>query len=173
MNDNYILKLLFHGYEDINELSDNELETLISEILNIEEVPIALVELYTRKPNVAFDLGKNIVEKEEGDEYLQGAIIDIIFEYDSDYVIGFVKKSISKINYYVYGCILDSLAVESKQQIGKQLSRDFLQRLVNKYNDYTASEKSKIAEKYNFFVESYSSILEEKGVEELNYNLLK
>ena len=106
-------------------------------------------------PNLAFDLGKSIVEEERGDEFLQGAIISDIFDYNSEYVIDFVKNNISKLNYCVYGSILVSFAVESKQPFGENLSREFLEMLANKYYEYITSEREKIAEEYNFFTKSY------------------
>ena len=77
-----VIKCLFHSYNyihelDVSELSDEELEMLISEILDIEEVSSALDELYKRKPDIAFDLSKSIVEEEKGDIYLQALIIRV------------------------------------------------------------------------------------------------
>ena len=156
-----VIRRLFHSYNyidelDVSKLSDEELETIISEILYIEEIPSALNELYKRKPDIAFDLSKSIVEEERGDKFLQGATISVIFEYNNEYVINFVKNSISNLNYYVYGSILDCIAVESKQPFGENLCREFLEMLANKYYEYTTSEKEKIAEEYNFFTKSYS-----------------
>jgi len=155
MSENDVLNLLFYECKNVSELSDKELELLISEVLSFEDVPCALRELYRRSPETAFSLAKEIVEKGKGDEFLQGATMDIIFEYESEYVINFVKDNISKINYYVYACILDCFAVESKQPFSENLSHEFLEMLVNKYNEYAMEEKKKIEDKYNFFVESY------------------
>jgi len=155
MNENDVLNLLFYEHKSVRELSDKALELLISEILCIEDVPCAIRELYKRSPDTAFKLAKDIIEKEKGDEFLQGATINVIFEYESEYVINFVKNNISKINYYVYASIIECIAIESKQPLGKNLSRDFLELLASRYNQYLNDEKEKIAENYNFFIKSY------------------
>jgi hypothetical protein len=71
------IKLLYHGYNDISELTTEELKTLIVEILNIEEVAFGIDELYKREPESAITLGKNILEDKLGDVYLQASIFSI------------------------------------------------------------------------------------------------
>jgi hypothetical protein len=150
-----ILKLSLHDYKNVHELSDKELEKLISEIIDIEEAPSALNELYERDIELSMALGKNILEKSLGDEYLQAVVVEFIFNHDKRYIVDFVECRITTIDYYVYGCILDCLSVESTQPFGKNLSNQFLRTIFNKYNTYDEDKKSKINDKYTWFLDSY------------------
>jgi hypothetical protein len=153
------LKLSLHDYKSVQELSDEELKKMISEIIDIEEVPSALNELYERDAELSISLGKNILEHSLGDEYLQAAVVEFIFNHNKQYIVDFIECKIATMNYYVYGCILDCLSVESMQPFGKSLSNHFLKTIVNKYNVYDEDKKNKINDKYIWFLDSYAKMI--------------
>ena len=159
-----IIKLLLHDYEKVEELSDKELRKLISEILDIEEVPSALHELHRRDTEQAMILGKNILESNKGDVYLQAAVIDFIFEYDKKYIFDFTMENIITMHWYVYGCLLDCFSVESKQTFGKQLSYFFIGTVLNRYKCYGEKERSKIKDNYMWFLNSYSEMINDENL---------
>ena len=115
-----LVKICFHDYIEIAELSDAGLKMLISDILDIEEVPNALYELNKRDKAGAAGLAENIIENDLGDEYLQGAVIEFLFEIDKHYIANFAENNLSDLNYYVFGCILNCLSLESKQPFGQR-----------------------------------------------------
>jgi len=149
------MKLVFHDYTEVHELSDEELKKLITDLIDIEEVPSAIRELYEREPELSIELAKNIVMNNIGDEYLQAGVIEFIFDYDKEYIINYIESRIVTIDFYVYGCILNCFSVESMQSFGKNISSRLLKALSSKYNDYNAAQKEKIKDKYEWFLDSY------------------
>ena len=150
-----IVKLSLHDYENVQQLTNEELIKLISEIIDIEEVQPALYELYKRDCDQAMMLGKKLLENNEGDEYLQAAVIEFIFEYDKQYIIDFTIKNIGELHWYIFSCILDCFSMESKQKFGKQLSSYFIETILNRYDYYDQKEKDKIKDSYMWFLNSY------------------
>jgi|GEM_PF-3521023 len=164
--DNTISKLLFHDCNDVRELSDEELEMLICEIIDIEAVGFALDELYKRNPERAMMLAKQILEN-SGDEvkyinaeyidvYLQATALNMIFSRDRQYIIDFITKNIADLDCYLYTTILDELSAEAKQTFGKNLDYTFIKTLLNRYDFYDKAEKEKADENYKWFLSSYS-----------------
>jgi hypothetical protein len=150
-----ILKLVLHGYNDVKELNDNELEELISDIVDIEEVPSALEELYKRKPNTAIALAQNLIDNEMGDEFMQAGVVRCMFDIDNNYIFRYVKDHFDSMNYYVFGCVIECLTIESLQPFGKNLPKQFLRSLSKKYEEYSSEEKDKIVEEYESFMAAY------------------
>lgn len=153
------IKLILRDYNNINELSDQELEKLICEMIDIEEVPSALRELDKRDSKLSLILSKNILKNSLGDEYLQAAVVEFIFDRDNQYMVKFTEDRIETMNYYVFGCILDCLSVEAMQPFGRGLSKHFLQSLVNRYNIYDEDKKAKIKDKFKWFLDSYEKMI--------------
>ena len=87
--ENTELKLILRDYSTIEELSDKELIELIKTIVDIEEVPSALNELYKRNRELSLKLAQNILREGLGDIYLQGAVIDFIFEHNKLFIFDF------------------------------------------------------------------------------------
>lgn len=158
MNDE-LTKICLHDYSDVKELSDTSLKLLISDIIDIEEVPSALSELYNRDKFGAMVLAENILKNNLGDEYLQGAIIEFFFEIDKQYVVNFLENNIAGLNPYIFGCILDCFSVESKQPFGQSLTRGFLENLFQRYQAYNEEEHARISDNYDWFKSSYKEIL--------------
>lgn len=94
-----LVKLVTHDYDDVSELSNEELKVLISEIINIDEVPFALDELYKRDADLAIKFGKNILERNLGDKYLQAAVIDFFFENSHRYLSKYFEKNINTMEF--------------------------------------------------------------------------
>jgi len=154
-----IIKLSLHDYENVQELSSEELYRLISEISDIEEVLPALNELYRRNSEQAIILGKKILENNEGDEYLQASVVEFIFEYDKQYVVDFTKKNIAVMHWYIYVCVLNCFSMESNQNFEEKLSQGFIKTVLNKYNYYENKERDQIKEAYELFLKSYSNTI--------------
>jgi len=150
-----VRKICLHDYSDVNELTDSCLIKLIYDIIDIDEVPNALYELQRRKGNFSIDMAKNIIINKLGDEFLQGAVIEFIFEFDKQFVVNYTEKNLECLNYYVFGCIINLFAIEAKQLFGENLSKIFLQNIINIYNDYDKEQKRKIEDKFCLFLSSY------------------
>lgn len=153
------MKLLAHDYNSVNELSTEELKMLISEILDIDEVPFALNELYGRDARLAIQLGKNILNKNLGDEYLQAAIIDFFAERDKQYLVEYINGHLETIDTYVYNEVLNWLTEVSEEPFSRQFSEMFLKEIVDKYKLYNEKQKSKIEHKYRLFLKAYQERL--------------
>jgi hypothetical protein len=158
MNDE-LTKICLHDYSDVKELSDTGLKMLISDIIDIEEVPNALYELYDRNKSSAMVLAENILNNNLGDEYLQGAVIGFVFDIDKQYVVSFVENNLAELNSYVFGCILDCFSVESMQPFGQSLTRGFLKNLFQRYQRYSDEEQARISDKFDWFKSSYKEML--------------
>lgn len=154
------LKLLTHSYTNISDLSNEELITLIVEQLDIEIVPDAIQELYTRNKLQAINFANNILIHDLGDIYLQASIVPFLFSHDLNNFINYLNRSFYQINYYVFASILDCFSEEAYQHFGENLNIDILNKLKYQYCCYSQDEKQKIKENYNWFSISYSYKLE-------------
>lgn len=154
-----LMKLITHDYEDISELSDEELKMLITDIIDIDEVPFAIDELYKRNVDLAMDIAVNILEQNLGDVYLQAAVIDIISEQNKKYMIKYINKNLETMDPYIYASVLDFLIEESDQPFGEGLSAQFLRHFLSKYGTYDEKQKKEIGDKYDLFTKSYAGKL--------------
>ena len=157
--ENTELKLILRDYSTIEELSNKELIELIKTIVDIEEVPSALNELYKRNRELSLKLAQNILREGLGDIYLQGAVIDFIFEHNKLYIFNYFQENLEKIDYYLFGCILGNFTVESKQKFAKNITKEILDKIANRYNSYSEIERNKIKNKFDLFMTSYKKYI--------------
>ena len=156
--ENTELKLILRDYNTIEKLSDEELIELIKTIVDIEKVPSSLNELYKRNRELSLKLAQNILKEDIGDIYLQGAVIDFIFEHNKLYIFNFFQENLGEISYYLFGCILENFTVESKQKFAKKITKETLDKIISYYNDYSDIERNKIKDKFSLFMTSFKSI---------------
>ena len=101
---------------------------------------------------------QNILKEDIGDIYLQGAVIDFIFEHNKLYIFNFFQENLGEISYYLFGCILENFTVESKQKFAKKITKETLDKIISYYNDYSDIERNKIKDKFSLFMTSFKSI---------------
>jgi hypothetical protein len=157
------MKLVTHDYNDIKELTTEELKMLISEIIDIDETPSALRELNKRDPISAIAFGKNILENSLGDVYLQAAVFDYIFGCDKQYITDYISKYLDKMELYVFANMVNRLAEESDQPYGRNISGRLLNRIVNRHMLYNGNQKNKIADKFQLFLVAYDRKIKESS----------
>ena len=157
--ENTELKLILRDYSTIEELSNKELIELIKTIVDIEEVPSALNELYKRNRELSLKLSQNILREGLGDIYLQGAVIDFIFEHNKLFIFDFFQDNLGEINYYLFACILENFTIESEQKFAKNITKEILDKIANRYNSYSEIERNKIKNKFDLFMTSYKKYI--------------
>jgi cell division protein FtsI/penicillin-binding protein 2 len=152
-----LVKIVTHDYNDISELSTEELKVLISEIINIDEVPFALDELYKRDADLAIQFAKEILERNLGDEYLKAAVVDFFFENNKSYMNIYIEKYINTMEFYVYKTILENVLGESTQSFKENLPGLVLKNFSKRYYSYNESKRKSIKDQYDLFTKSLVS----------------
>lgn len=146
---------------DFRKYSEKQLIDFITDIIDIEEVPVAISELRKRNRELALQLSKNILENDLGDQYLQATLINSIFSRDNQYILNFFLNNMDHIDYILFGAILKVFYIESYQPFGQLITKDIVKKVEEKYNDYSPDEKVKIEDEFKEFEESYKAKLSE------------
>ena len=150
-----VMKILLHGYDNISELTTEELIALITEILDIEEIGFALTELYTREPAKAKELGRDILEQYLGDRYMQATVVGFFADCDKEYLVDYVNRHLDTMDVYVFRSIVDFLMYEAGQPFEPNIPDSLLQRVFDKYHSYKDYENSRTAESFDYFKKVY------------------
>lgn len=121
-------------FEYLDDMENDELIKIIIEMIDFEETTKALMILEDRDEEKTLELGKEIIEVDRGDDYLQATVWNILF-YDNK------MKMIEAID-------------ARKAVIGKTL----LDEMIMDLNDYEVNISKSLLNK---ILESYSLISEE------------
>ncbi len=144
---------------DFSKYSEKQLVDFITDIFDIETVPAAIRELRDRNSELAMQLSKNILENDIGDRYLQASVIDSIFDRDNQYVLNFFLKNINHLDYYVFGEIIECFSIEVYQPFGQLITKDIVEKVEEKYNNYSPEEGKKIEDQFQEFEKSFKTSL--------------
>jgi hypothetical protein len=151
-----LTNLILHAYDDVRELTTEELQILISDIIDIDEIPFAISELYKRDSKSAILLGEKILENNLGDEYLQAAIFDFFFEKNKQYITKYIVNHLEQMDLYVFANMINRLTEEAVQQYGQNIPGQLLSSIASRYMLYSEKEKNKTEDKFNLFLSAYN-----------------
>lgn len=141
------------GYEYLKELNSDELVKLIEDMLDSEEVAEAFNILESRNQNKALEIGKQIIEFDRGDEYLQATIWDIMFYENRKEMIGAVDRRKNIIG----KTLLDDIIIDLTNY-RTNVHIEFLKKIENAYMSVKFGEKEDMRCDYNKFVDMYLNV---------------
>lgn len=80
-------------YEYLEHLDCATLTTLIREMLDFDETTRALMQLEEKEPETALELGKDILLYNQGDDYLQATVWNILYDdHPADMIEAICKR---------------------------------------------------------------------------------
>ncbi|MDE6312862.1 MAG: hypothetical protein K2M46_04475 [Lachnospiraceae bacterium] len=140
-------------YEYLYELNSDELVKLIEDMLDFEEVAEAFNILESRNPNKALEKGKQIIEFDRGDEYLQATIWDIMFYENRKEMIDAVDRRKNTIG----KTLLDDIIIDLTNY-KTNVHIKFLKKIENAYMSVKFGETEDMRCDYSKFVDMYLNV---------------
>jgi hypothetical protein len=125
-------------------MDEKRLLDILKELKDYEEASDALLELSYKNPLAAENYCKHILEKQIGDIYYMGMVVDILYSLNRNFMLEFVLKNIDNLSEYVMTTALsnviedESLVPESRELqefISKMLDHLNKTLIINKPND--------------------------------------
>lgn len=141
------------GYEYLNELNSEELVKIIEDMLDFEEVAEAFNILESRNPNKALEIGKQIIEFDRGDEYLQATIWDTMFYENRKEMIDAVDRRENAIG----KTLLDDIIIDLTNY-RTNVNIEFLKKIENTYMSVELGKKEDMRCDYSKFVDMYLNV---------------
>lgn len=141
------------GYEYLYDLNSDELVKLIEDMLDFEEVAEAFNILESRNPNKALEIGKQIIEFDRGDEYLQATIWDIMFYENREEMIDAVDRRKNTVG----KTLLDDIIIDLTNYRTNVHIR-FLKKIENTYMSVECGERENMRCDYGKFVDMYLNV---------------
>lgn len=139
------------NYDYLKSKSSEELIKLIDDFNYINETVEAIDILSERDSEKALEKGLNFLWNNDGDEYFQAMIIDIIDDIDFHKVLECLVNRKDYIQAYLLGELMEEMVVYSSYEYVNSYVN-----LVNKqYMLLNDKEKMKIDVKYNEFVDEF------------------
>ena len=135
------------------ELNNDELVKCIEELFDFEEVAEAFIILERRDSDKALELGKQIIEFDKGDEYLQATIWDILFYENRKEMINAVDRRENTIG----KTLLDDIIIDLTNY-RTNVSNKFLKKIQNTYTSVDFKEKEGMRCNYNKFADMYMNV---------------
>lgn len=118
----------------IENLSDAELIDIIENIWGFEETSEALRHLVERDPKKSLELGKDILQNNKGDDYLQGIVWILILEIAPMEVVESLTKRQEAFDIVLLCDILRYLSTGYYIKDLKQLPSEFVARIIHSYD---------------------------------------
>ncbi len=137
--------------------SVEELIKIIEDFNDIDATTEAMLELWDRDEETALEMGIKLLKCNEGDEYFQATIFDIIYDSDFNKVLECISNRNHNIGGYLLREIIKRMTDYSKYNFAPKV--DFVPRyvdyIVKQHGQLDVIEKQKVAECYNEFVDEF------------------
>lgn len=143
----------------IKELEAYKLIEIVQDILGFEETSAALLELYNRDINIAFELGIDILDNNKGDDYLQAIVFDIIYDINPNRTLDSICKRKAEIGVVLLGDIMSEMSIDYYSSTEIEIPDKLLYMLLRRYSSLSKYEQEKII---NYYIE-FEEFLKKKG----------
>lgn len=144
-------------YDYIKSKNVDELVKIIDDFNDMDATTEAMLELWDRDEETALEMGIKLLKCNEGDEYFQATIFDIIYDLDFDKVLDCISNRSDNIEEYLLKEIIKKMTDYSKCKFIPNV--DFIHKyvdyIVKQYNLLDSIEKQKVAECYNEFINEF------------------
>lgn len=149
-------------YDYIKSKNVEELIEIIEDFNDMDTIIEAMLELWDRDEETALKIGIKLLKCNEGDEYFQATIFDIIYDLDFDKVLECISNRNNNIGGYLLKEIIKKMTDYSKYKYAPKVNfaSKYVDYIVKQYNQLTPIEKQKIVECYNEFVNEFKVINE-------------
>ncbi len=138
-------------YEYLEKLNCEELVKLICEMIDFEETTKALMILEDKDSKRALELGKDIINNNKGDDYLQATVWNIFFFENQKDMLDVIDKRKEEIG----KTLLDEIIIDlTNHKVA--ISKDFFGKLRKAY--MSIDNKINMRCKYEKFLEYYESL---------------
>lgn len=144
-------------YDYIKSKNVEELVKIIDDFNDMDATTEAMLELWDRDEEIALEMGIKLLKGNEGDEYFQATIFDIIYDLDFDKVLECISNRNHNIGGYLLKEIIKKMTDYSKYKFVPKV--DFIPKyvdyIVKQHDQLDSIEKQKVAECYNEFVNEF------------------
>lgn len=151
MHEDDYWEFLEEQYSYIKSLSVEELVKIIDDFNDMDATEEALLALREKNEEKVLEKGLSFLRNNEGDEYFQAMIIDIIEGIDFCKTLECLSQRKDNIQVYLLGHVMNEMVIYA--------SCDYVHKyvnfVINQYRFLNEKEKNKISEHYNEFVDEF------------------
>lgn len=138
-------------YEYLESLNSEELIKLISEMLDFEETTKALMILEDKDSQKALEIGKDIIENNKGDDYLQATVWNVFFFENQKDMVDVINKRREEIG----KTLLDEIIIDLTN-LRIVIRKELFEKLRKAY--MSIDNKINMRCKYEDFLEYYQNV---------------
>lgn len=144
-------------YDYIKSKNVEELVKIIDDFNDMEATTVAMLELWDRDEETALEMGIKFLKYNEGDEYFQATIFDIIYDSDFDKVLDCISDRNDNIEGYLLKEIMKKMTDYSKYNFIPKVDfiPKYVEYIVKRYGELDSIEKQKVVKHYNEFVNEF------------------
>ena len=142
-------------YKYLESKSLSELIEIIDNFNDMDETIEALDILSDLDREKTLEEGMNFLWNNDGDEYFQAMIINIIDDIDFDRVVDCLKNRKDNIQAYLLG----ELMQEMRRHSANKNIVEYVNMINKKYILLERDEKKRIAEQYNRFIDRFETCI--------------
>lgn len=138
-------------YDYLENLNSEELVKLISDMLDFEETTKALMVLEEKDSQKALELGKDIIQNNKGDDYLQATVWNVFFFENQKDMVDVINRRREEIG----KTLLDEIIIDlTNHKVA--ICKDFFKKLRKTY--MSIDNKINMRCKYEEFLEYYENL---------------
>lgn len=145
------------GDDYIKSKNVEELIKIIDDFNDKDATTVAMLELWDRDEETAVEMGIKLLKWNDGDEYFQATIFDIIYDSDFAKVLECISDRNDNIEGYLLKEIMKKMTDYSKYNFVPKV--DFIPKyvdyIVKQYVELDSTEKQKISKHYNKFANEF------------------
>lgn len=138
-------------YDYIKSMNVEELLKIIDDFNDMDATVEAMLVLWERDEEKTLEKGISFLANNEGDEYFQARIVNVINDIDFCKVLVCISQRKENIQAYLLGEIMNKMVIYA--------SCDYVHKYVNfaikQYRFLNEKEKNEISEHYNEFVDEF------------------
>lgn len=149
---------MLDDFSYMEELDIDALVEIVQEMEGLEEVQKAMGLLERRAPDKALKLGANILEKNEGDHYLQGLVYLYLFDGNEDILNDILNQRKAPFGPALLNDVIHSLTRRRKHI---ELPKGLFEKIYETYTGFDADAKRFMDCDFEKFEQEYSRELAE------------
>ncbi|BCN32362.1 hypothetical protein [Anaeromicropila herbilytica] len=142
-------------YDYILSKSKEELIQIIEENYDWDATTLAMIKLCNIDEKKTLELGIDLLARNEGDEYFQATIFDVIYDVDFSRVLDCIMDRGDNIETVLLGDIMDKMFIDGERQIHSDSISNYLDYIMKQYNLLEPNEKKRISKYYDKFIKEF------------------
>lgn len=138
-------------YDYIKSKNVEELLKIIDDFNDIDETVEAMLVLWERDEEKTLEKGISFLENNEGDEYFQARIVNVINDIDFCKVLVCISQREENIQAYLLGEIMKQMVIYASYSY----VHNYVGFVIDQYRLLNEREKKRISEHYYEFIDEF------------------